>query len=318
MGGSSDSKYPSKDTRMIIPYGTAGGYNAYARLVAKYLEKHFPGDHSVNPDNIQGAGGRRATNTTYTSEPDGHTQMIVNINSFTRQQLVFDTEYDVTKMTYFAQIANSPQAMAVSAESDMHSWADFVEKAKNGEIVFAGEGQGSTSSLLGKIIGEITGDYDYQKQNTVQFDGKSGVVASMKRGETNAIGNPWDSLLPFVKSGSMRFVLFIGDEAPDPIKKVQPDIDTLADTDYSSEVKDKLTGLSHTRLFGGPPGIPEETVSTIRDAYDKAINDDDLRQKAKEMNRPIAYKPGEKVSEIVQTKFETWEPRKELLKDAMK
>lgn len=318
MGNTSKSGYPSKDTRMIIPYGTSGGYNAYARLVAPYLEKYLKGDHSVNPDNVQGSGGRKATNTTYTSKADGHTQMIVNINSFTRQQLVFDTKYDVTKMTYFAQIANSPQAIAVSAKSDMKSWDDFVQAGKNGELVFAGEGRGSTSSLLGKVIGEITGDYDHEKQNTVQFDGKSGVVASMKRGETNAIGNPWDSLLPFVKNGDMRFVLFIGDEAPDAIKEVQPDVDTLSDTGYKSEIKKKMAALSHSRLFGGPPGIPEETVSTIREAYDQAINDDELRSKAQEMNRPIAYRPGKEVSEVVQTKFETWEPRKDLLESAMK
>lgn len=318
MGDSGESEYPADDTRMIIPYGTAGGYNAYARLVAKYLEKHLDGEHSVNPDNVQGGGGRKATNTTYTADPDGYTQMIININSFTRQQLVFDTQYDVTKMTYFAQVANSPQALAVSAESDIESWDDFVKAGKNGEIVFAGEGRGSTSSLLGKVIGEITGDYDHEDQNTVQFDGKSGVAASMKRGETNAIGNPWDSLLPFVKNGTMRFVLFIGDEAPDAIKEVQSDIDTLADTDYGSDVKDKMAALSHSRIFGGPPDIPEETVSTIRDAYDQAITGEELRSEAQKMDRPIAYRPGSEVSEVVQTKFDTWEPRQDLLKSAMK
>jgi tripartite-type tricarboxylate transporter receptor subunit TctC len=317
-GDSGGSGYPSENTRMIIPYGTAGGYNAYARLVAKYLEENLPGDHSVNPDNVQGSGGRKATNTTYTAEPDGHTQMIVNINSFTRQQLVFDTQYDVTDMTYFAQVANSPQALAVSADSDIESWADFVEAGENGEIVFAGEGSGSTSSLLGKVIGEITGSYDHEEQNTVQFDGKSGVAASMERGETNAIGNPWDSLLPFVQNETMRYVLFIGDEAPEAIKEVQPDIDTLADTDYSSDVKDKMAALSHNRIFGGPPDIPEETVSTIREAYDQAINSDDLHNEAQEMNRPIAYRPGSEVSEVVETKFETWEPRQDLLESAMK
>lgn len=303
---------------MIIPYGTAGGYNAYARLVAPYLEEYLPGDHSVNPDNVQGAGGRKATNTTYTAEADGHTQMIVNINSFTRQQLVFDTQYDVTEMTYFAQIANSPQAIAVSAESDIQSWDDFVQAGKNGDLVFAGEGRGSTSSLLGKVIGEITGSYDHEDQNTVQFDGKSGVAASMKRGETNAIGNPWDSLLPFVKNGTMRFALFIGEEAPEAIKEVQPDVDTLADTDYSSDVKDKMAALSHSRIFGGPPGIPDDVTATIRDAYDSAINDQDLRDEAQEMDRPIAFRPGSEVDQVVQTKFETWEPRKELLESAMK
>lgn len=316
--GSGGSDFPSEDIRMIIPYGTAGGYNAYARLVASYLEEHLPDDHSVNPDNVQGSGGRKATNTTYTADPDGHTQMIVNINSFTRQQLVFDTQYDVTEMTYFAQVANSPQAIAVSAESDIQSWDDFIQAGQSGELVFAGEGHGSTSSLLGKVIGEITGDYDHENQNTVQFDGKSGVAASMERGETNAIGNPWDSLLPFVKNETMRFVLFLGDEAPEAIKDIQPDVDTLADTDYSSDVKDKMKALSHTRIFGGPPEIPDDVTGTIRDAYEQAINDDELRSEAQEMDRPIAYRSGSEVSSVVQTKFETWEPRQDLLESAMK
>jgi tripartite-type tricarboxylate transporter receptor subunit TctC len=315
--GDGNSGYPSKDIRMIIPYGTAGGYNAYARLVAKYLEKHLPNDIAVNPENIQGAGGRRATNTLYTSEPDGYTQMIVNINSFTRQQLVFDTQYDVTKMQYFAQVANSPQAIAVSVQSGIKSWSEFVKKGKNGELVFGGEGRGSTTSLLPKIIGEITGAYDWRKQNTVQFSGKSGVVASMKRGEVNAIGNPWDSLLPFAKNSSMRFVFFLGYEAPKPMTNLQPGITTLEETGYSSQVEKKLSALSHARIFGGPPGFSDDRLNTIREAYDTAINDDALRQEAKEMNRPIAYRPGKEVVEVVQRKFNTWEPRQKLLENAM-
>lgn len=314
-GGSSE--FPQSDIRLIIPYGTAGGYNAYARLVAPYLEEYLPGDASVNPDNVTGASGRIATNTTYTAEPDGHTQMIVNINSFTRQQLVFDTQYDVTEMTYFAQIANSPQAMAVSTESGIQSWSDFVETAKAGDITFAGEGRGSTSSLLGKVIGEVSGDYDFRNTGAVQFDGKSGVVASMKRGETNATGNPWDSLLPFVKEGTMRYVLFLGEEAPDAITEVQPDVDTLADTGYSDDVSAQLSALAHTRIFGGPPDIPDDVTSTLREAYDNTINDEELREEAAGMDRPIAYRPGDEVSEVVQTKFETWEPRKPMLEEAM-
>lgn len=316
-GGGGNSGYPSDDIRMIIPYGTAGGYNAYARLVAKYLEKHLSNDVAVNPENIKGSGGRRATNTLYTSEPDGYTQMIVNINSFTRQQLVFDTQYNVKNMKYLAQVANSPQAIAVSVKSGIKSWSDFIKKGKNGELVFGGEGRGSTTSLLPKIFGEITGAYDWRKQNTIQFSGKSGVVASMKRGEVNAIGNPWDSLLSFVKSGSMRYIFFIGNETPQPITNIQSKITTLEDTGYSSQVEKNLSALSHTRIFGGPPDFSDDRLNAIRGAYEAAITDDALRQEAQKMDRPIAFRPGEEVSSVVQEKFNTWEPRKNILEEAM-
>lgn len=312
-----NSGYPSDDIQMVIPYGTSGGYNAYARLVGKYLKKHLSNDVAVNPDNVQGSGGRRAMNTVYTSEPDGYTQMIVNINASTRMQLAFDTQFDVTEMQYFAQVANSPQAIGVSTKSGIKSWSDLVKKGKNGDLVFGGEGSGSTTSLLPKIVGEITGAYDWRKQNTIQFSGKSGIVASMKRGEVNVVGNPWDSLLPFVKNDSMRFVFFLGHKIPQPIANVQSGIITFEEASYSSQVEKKLSALSHTRIFGGPPSISDDRLNTIREAYNATINDDVLRQEAKEMNRPIAYRSGEDVPQVVERKFNTWKPRQKLLKNAM-
>lgn len=315
--GGSGEGFPQRDIELIVPYGTAGGYNAYARLVAPYLEKHLPGPGSVQVENIEGAGGQVAMNTLATAEPDGYTQAIININAFTRYQLVFDTDYDVREFTYFSQVAESPQALAVSEESGITSWEEYVDRAQAGELKFAGEGEGTTSSLLGQMIGDLTGAYDFRELDIVHFDGKSGVVSSFLRGETHATGNPWDSLLEFVKQGDMRYLLLLMDEVPDAIAEVQSDVETLDDVDFDDEVTEQLGSLAHTRLFGGPPGMPDDVTETVREAYEAAINDEELKSEAQEMDRPVSFAHGDDVADIVATKYETWESYRDLLEDAL-
>ena len=66
--------YKGKKVTLIISSPVGGGYNRYARTVARHLGKYIPGKPSIIPKNMPGAGGIRAANYLYSRAPqDGST-----------------------------------------------------------------------------------------------------------------------------------------------------------------------------------------------------------------------------------------------------
>src|SRR5580693_6257281 len=58
-----------KTVRMIIPFGPGGGYDLWARLVANHIGKHLPGNPTVVPENMPGAGGFTGASYVYNVAP---------------------------------------------------------------------------------------------------------------------------------------------------------------------------------------------------------------------------------------------------------
>src|SRR5579863_9930896 len=61
--------YRGKRVILVIGYGVGGGYDIYARMFARFIGDHIPGNPSVVPQNMPGAGSRRAANWLYTIAP---------------------------------------------------------------------------------------------------------------------------------------------------------------------------------------------------------------------------------------------------------
>ena len=57
--------YQGKTINLVIGYSVGGGYDLYARVLGKYLGKHIPGNPTVVPQNMVGAGSLRAANYLY-------------------------------------------------------------------------------------------------------------------------------------------------------------------------------------------------------------------------------------------------------------
>src|SRR5687768_4999766 len=69
-----ESFYKGKTIRLIEAYSAGGGYDTYARLIARHLGKHIPGNPTLAVENMTGAGGLIAVNHLYhRAEPDGLT-----------------------------------------------------------------------------------------------------------------------------------------------------------------------------------------------------------------------------------------------------
>src|SRR5664279_5809681 len=61
--------YKGKNVDLLIGYSVGGGYDVYARLIARHMGKHIPGNPNVVPKNMEGAGSLRLANWLYNVGP---------------------------------------------------------------------------------------------------------------------------------------------------------------------------------------------------------------------------------------------------------
>lgn len=313
--GSDGSDFPETDVRLLIPYGPGGGYDTYTRLAAKYVQEYLPGDRSVQPQNVEGAGGVIATEEVYNADPDGHTNFIANLSSFAVTQLVEDVNYDLTEMTWYAQIAQDLRGIAVSKETGIETFAEYVEAVQNEEIRFYSTGAGDANHYIPVVVGEMGGFYDADKvtDNLVIYDGRGEGFQGVLSGDVEVFSGTYHSILPFVEDeDAMNMILVFNTEDEPP--EQTPDAETFATAE--PEIADQqaiIDTVTGRRLFGGPPDVPDDRTEILRDAFEQALSDDEFLQEAEEADRPINYLSGEESAGAVDNMIGMWEDNPDLL-----
>jgi tripartite-type tricarboxylate transporter receptor subunit TctC len=145
------------------------------------------------------------------------------------------------------------------------------------------------------------------------FQGNEGEM-SMMRGEVCGQIGSTSSLKPFVENGNGKFILQIGGTA-----EGVPQARDIAADDKAKAIVAIIDAQSEiARLTAGPPGIPEDRLKVLRDAYAAALADPDLLAEAKTLDIPIEPATGEVVAERVTAALGQSPETIALLTEAMK
>src|ERR1043165_6695435 len=92
--------YRGKTINVYIGVGTGGEYDIQARLVARHIGKHIPGNPSGIPQNMTGAGGLKMMNYLYAVAPKDGTAIGMIANQFPALQVIGaqGVQFDAGKM----------------------------------------------------------------------------------------------------------------------------------------------------------------------------------------------------------------------------
>lgn len=312
-GSSGDSSsYPQEDLNILIPYSTGGGYDAYTRLTAQHMTEFT--DVDIKVENVTGAGGQIAAERVYNADPDGYTSMIWNTMGFARREILEDVNYTTADMTYFGQIAEDTQGLAVRPDSGIETFDDFVEAINNEELTIGTQGMLNDGVLNALLPGMIGGFYDIDKilGNVVVYDGTSDIVNAMIAGDVDTVGANYYSLMPFQESGDIRIILALRTFDEVPLADQAPYAETLttADLPKADEIEAMTT---NSRVFAGPPDVPDDRASALADLFEQTIRSDALQAEAEKIDRPIAFAEREETTKAVTSSYELWSENKDLL-----
>src|SRR5262245_28474408 len=92
--------YAGKSIQRVIGFDVGGGYDLYARTVARHWTRHIPGNPTFVPQNMPGAGTRIAANWLYSVAPKDGTAVGTIVQSAAVDQALGEPgiRYDAAKI----------------------------------------------------------------------------------------------------------------------------------------------------------------------------------------------------------------------------
>jgi tripartite-type tricarboxylate transporter receptor subunit TctC len=285
--------FKNKTITYIVSTKAGGGYDTYARLIARHLPKHLP-VNKVVVHNIPGAGHLIGTNKLFHAKPDGLTIGTFNTGLIYAQLLNKPgVEFDLTKLSWIGKASSDPRIMVMGKHSGFKSISDLI-KSKT-PILFATSGKTSASSIEMELISKAL------QLNTKMIPGFGGKGAELAvlRGDVSGVLGSYSSLSPFVLQGEGQAVLHIGDKVQ--LEPSPPSLESLVTSEEGKSIADLLSANTILgRLTAAPPGVPENRLSKLRNAYLKTLQDPELLQEAGRLGIPIQPMHGESLTGLVQ------------------
>ena len=299
--------YKGKTVTYIVSTTPGGGYDLYGRLVSEFMQKYLPGSTFV-VKNLPGAGHLVGTNTIYASKADGLTIGTFNTGLIYNQLMGAEgVRFDLNKMSWIGKAGSDPRMLTVNSDLPIANFKDLQNYKEPLNFSTAGVGSAAyvETVMLAKALklpAKIkTGYNGYEDQ------------LAMRRGEIQASVSSRSSWESFVKGGHGRFIVQIGGG--------QNDVPQLSDQVTDPAVRALIALVQSqgdiSRLTAGPPGIPEDRLAALREAYKKAIQDPELQAKAEKLERPVDPAYGEDVLKMVQTALRQTPETIAILKEVM-
>jgi tripartite-type tricarboxylate transporter receptor subunit TctC len=263
--------YKGKSISMICPALPGGSYDLHARLVARHLSKWIPGHPTVIVQNMQGAGGLRATNYLYEKAPQNGTVLGVPVQENVLADIIGGSKvrYDVAKFNWVGRIA-----VGVDAIVAWHTLGvKTINDAKKKSIIIAATGPASGTMLYPLALNSIVGT----KFKVVSGYKHSGMLLAVERGEA---GGAFSSLTTikslhpnWLPDKKVNVLVMISSERNPEFAKV-PTLAELGRTAEDKQVLEIFASASTVgRSFLTTPNVPSERLAALRTAFAAMLKD---------------------------------------------
>jgi tripartite-type tricarboxylate transporter receptor subunit TctC len=292
-----DEFYRGKQIRIVVGTTAGGDYDVWARLLARHMTRHVPGNPNIIVENMPGAGSLVATNHLFNVAPRDGSVIGMPSRSMPAAAImkVANVRFDPVKFNWIGSPEVNHLVLFINNASAIKQPSDLL---KSQLIVGAtGLAQGITvgPSLLKNALG-----MKFKIVTGYRSPGDMALAASRNEIEAfaNTIGGPAGARRPWVESGQMR-ILFNFEPEPVPGLGV-PTVFEFAKTDEQRKI---LTFFASNVLLGRPilmpPGVPADRVNLLRRAFEATIKDPALLKEAQGMSFEIALQSGEKIAKLV-------------------
>lgn len=285
--------FQGKTVTYIVSAGAGGGYDSYGRLLTRHLPKYMPGTRFV-VRNVPGAGHIIGANTIYAARPDGLT-IGTFVTGLIYAQLLEQEgiRFDMGQMSWIGRMSEEGRSLVISANSGFENVDDLINAGR--PILISSSGVGASNHIETRMLAYAL-DLDVTIVPNMQ---NPEAQMSMVRSEVDGVLGGESSFDDFVNQGNGRFVLTIAGERSQ-IEGV-PSAREFIVRDDALPLFDFIETMAMLgRVQAGPPGIPAERLEVLREAFNQALQDPDLRAEAARINLPIDPGTGEEVTRSVE------------------
>ena len=297
--------YKGRQIDLYVGYSVGGGYDIYARLLARHLGKHVPGKPTVIPKNMEGAGSLRLANWLYQAAPRDGTALGTIGRGIPFDPLLGGQGAQF-RATEFGWIGSANDEVSVCAAWGRSGITRF-EQLYSRELIVGGTGASADTDLFPKVLNGVLGT---RFRIVSGYPGGNDITLAMERGEVDGrCGWSWSSIKTnhpaWVKDGTLRLLVQLS-----LVKHADlPDVPLVMDLVRSEEQKALLRLVFARQVMGrpflAPPGVPPERLALLRKAFMQTMQDSAFLAEAQKLNLEITPVSGERVQELVAEVYRT-------------
>jgi tripartite-type tricarboxylate transporter receptor subunit TctC len=297
--------YHGRTVTLFVGYSVGGGYDSYARVLARHLGNHIPGNPSVLPQNMPGAGSLRALNYLYNAAPKDGSAIGTFGRGLAMEPLIGSspTQFDARKLLWLGSGSDEISLCGTWHASRIKSWNDM----QTVPFTVGGEGSGSDPDIFAAMMKNVFG---VKLRIVSGYPGSAEVALAVERGEVDGrCGWSLSSLrqmrpdwLPTRQfKPIVQLNLTKSPELPDV-----PAITEFATSETQRQIlKLVLSRQSMARPFAAPPGLPADRAAALRQAFDRTMADQEFIAEARAAGLEVNPVSGVEIERLVGELYQT-------------
>jgi tripartite-type tricarboxylate transporter receptor subunit TctC len=301
--------YKGKAIDLYINVSVGGGYDLYARMLARHLGRHMPGNPTILPKNMEGGGGMRLANWLANVGPKDGTAFGSVARAMAFEPLLGNkgAQYDGTKFNY---IGSANDEVSVCLAWHTSGVATFEDAQKTQLIV----GTGGTADDTYQYPALLNNMFGAKFKMVPGYPGGNDINLAVERGEVQGrCSIPWSTVKATRRNWLdekkvnilMQYSLSKHPDLPNV-----PLVMDLAKTDEQRAILKLIFGRQVMgRPYAAPPGVPADRVAALRKAFMDTMADKEFLAEAEKAKFEITPVSGEKIESLVQEVYGTTTPQ---------
>ena len=294
--------YRGKQISLVTSASVGGGYDQYARLLAKHMQRHIPGEPNIIVQNMVGAEGLRAANFLYNVAPQDGT-VIGGLSRNTGLARFYDfnnagIQFDARRFYWLGSPQQEIGLFILSTKSGLRSLDDL----KTREVTISSTARNSPSTIYSHILNATIGT----KLKPIEgYDGSQACLMAVERGEVDAHVSGGSSapfrnrIAPWLSNGEAKVIMQMGMKRDASF----PDVPTAIEVESAAADKQLFEIAFAEQVMGRPfvlpPGVPLDRVGTLRSAFDATMEDPQFLNDASMQKADVDPVGGEEINALL-------------------
>jgi tripartite-type tricarboxylate transporter receptor subunit TctC len=285
--------YQGKQITIVVGSGAGGGYDACARLLARFWPKYIPGNPVVVVRNMPGAGSLNAMNFIANVAPKDGLTVGAPQNTIGYEPLMGlsgskeNAHFDPTKLPWLGSMSKEVSVPILWNPAPVKSLQELIDTKR---VVTTGStGISTPNSIYANLMNSLLGT----RFEVIQgYASQTALFLAMERGEVQGSGGPFYSSLitskpSWIRDKQVTVLVQIALERHPALPDVPLIFDFVKKEEDIQQVKLATAALSMGRPFVLPNGVPDEQVAILRTAFMAAMRDPELIEEGRKMGIEI-------------------------------
>jgi tripartite-type tricarboxylate transporter receptor subunit TctC len=307
--------YSGKQLKILIGYGAGGGYDTTTRLVARHLAKHIPGNPTIVPQNMPGAGSMKVANFLFNAAPKDGTTLGVFASSTALEPLFGNSKakFDARKYEWIGSMHQDTASLAIwnGAGQGIETLDDMLKLQKDGKLKQVLFGSTSPTAITSQHPLVLKNYFGLPIKVIYGYKGTKAVSLAMQNGEVHASGGMFESSVKgafksMVDSGKLKIMVQFGPDKGVPFFGKATRLYDRLKKPEDRQVMDVIFRQTQlARPLAAPPGTPKARVAALRKAFMATMSDPGLVADGKRIKVEFAPLSGDEAQALMEKFYAT-------------